>query len=38
MDLKPKWTNQKLTVLPHTLNSESFQKLEAQPETVGKVI
>ena len=38
MDLKPKWTNQKLTVLPHALNSESFQKLEAQPETVSKVI
>ena len=38
MDLKPKWTNQKLTVLPQTLNSESFQKLEAQPETVSKVI
>ena len=38
MDLKPKWPNQALTVLPHALNSESFQKLEAQPETVSKVI
>ena len=38
MELKLKWTNQKLTVLRHTLNSESFQKHEAQPETVSKVI
>ena len=35
MDLKLKWTNQKLTVLPHALNSESFQKLKAQQETVS---